>query len=285
MKVVNMSESPSAFKVFQNPIHTVPLVADSPHSCNSYPSDFRPVARKEELLTSWDAYIDELFISVAEFGGSLVAAQFPRFYIDVNRARDDIDPEICSDALPFTPNPSRKSKMGMGLIRRFALPDIPVYSKPLTWKEILDRIETYYDPYVNFLSSLIQETHQLFDKVVHLNCHSMKSCGNAMNDDPGALRPDIVVSNSDNQTSDQKLAVFIAELFRKQGLETQINNPYKGGELIKKFSNQEQNQHSIQIEINRKLYMNEVTFSKKVPEFKVLQSKIGRVISDLVNEL
>ena len=72
-----------------------PLVFDSPHSGALYPDDFvfscpLPVLRRAE-----DAYVDELFGAAPDFGATLIAAVFPRSYLDVNRSADDLDPASC----------------------------------------------------------------------------------------------------------------------------------------------------------------------------------------------
>ncbi|MFM7749562.1 MAG: N-formylglutamate amidohydrolase, partial [Opitutaceae bacterium] len=71
---------------------SAPLVFDSPHSGIDYPSDFAPAASRQQIATTWDAHVDALFRGVTEAGAVLIAATFPRAYLDANRAADDIDP-------------------------------------------------------------------------------------------------------------------------------------------------------------------------------------------------
>lgn len=269
----------SAFGLVAATAQLTPLVVDSPHSCRIYPDDFTPIATESELLTSWDAWVDELLASAPQVGAPLLVANFPRFYLDLNRARDDIDPQLLIGGLPFPLRPTSKSDVGMGLIRRLALPGIPVYANPLSALEVACRIERYYDPYYEELGRLMDEAHDRFGRVVHLDCHSMKSRGNAMNDDPGEMRPDVVVSDGDGTCADPELTNSLAELFRQQGLSTSINMPYKGAELIRRFSDVKNKRHSIQIEFNRALYMDEKSFTKKSNDFERLESNIRAVLA------
>ena len=71
-----------------------PVVIDSPHSGMDWPADFAPSASREAILTTWDAYVEELWADAPQFGASLLSARFPRAYVDVNRSRDDIDPAM-----------------------------------------------------------------------------------------------------------------------------------------------------------------------------------------------
>jgi N-formylglutamate deformylase len=259
---------------------TIPLVVDSPHSWRHYPNDFHPVARKEDLLTSWDAYVDELFGATPSLGGVLLSARFPRFYIDANRRRDDIDPDLLSEPWPEPVAPTGKSAAGMGLLRRLALPDVPVYGRPLTVAELRRRIEQCYDPYVAALEALIDITADRFGHVMHLDCHSMKSRGNTMNTDAGRIRPDVVVSDQDGYTADSELTRYLAGLIADLGYRVAINDPYKGGDLVVRTGRPVANRHSIQIEINRALYMDEASFQKST-QFDKVRSDLAQVIERL----
>jgi len=60
----------------------LPIVIDSPHSGFDYPPDFCPVAPVAAVLTSCDRFVDELWGAAPQYGATLVAALFPRAYID-----------------------------------------------------------------------------------------------------------------------------------------------------------------------------------------------------------
>lgn len=257
------------------------VLFDSPHSWGEYPVDFKPSCRREDLLTSLDAFVDELFGAAPQFGMPLLVAKFPRFYLDVNREIDDIDPEMLTAPFMSPVNPSAKSKVGMGLIRRFALPNIAVYDHLLTPEQVQHRIDNYYTPYYAALGKLIDTAYQQHGRVLHIDCHSMKSRGNAMNDDNGALRPDIVVSDRDHKTSCPQVTEYIGELFRAEGLSVGINDPYKGAELISRFADVPAKKYGVQIELNRGIYMNEQEFTRKSGDFEKLQASITHVIEKL----
>lgn len=270
----------AAYKII-TPEKVGAVVFDSPHSCAEYPEDFKPSCRREDLMTSLDAFIDELFGAAPQFGAPLLIAKFPRFYLDVNREIDDIDPEMLDAPFDGAVNPSSKSKVGMGLIRRFALPGIAVYDHLLTPQQVQTRIENCYIPYYSALGQLIDNAYQQHGHVLHIDCHSMKSRGNAMNDDNGALRPDIVVSDRDHTTSSAEVTEYVGELFRAEGLSVGINDPYKGAELIRRYSDVTAKKYGVQIELNRGIYMNEAEFTKKSGDFEKLQASITRVIEKL----
>jgi N-formylglutamate deformylase len=275
-------ECGGAFDVSHPLACEIPLVVDSPHSWGLWPKDVFCIAPENALATSWDAYVDQLWRSALSAQAPLLSAKFHRSFIDANRARDDIDPEMLEGAWPYPVRPTEKSDRGFGLIRRYALPNVPVYDRLLTVSEVRSRIENFYDPYHLRLKQLIEKTHSQWGMCLHLNCHSMKSIGNDMNDDSGQVRPDMVVSDLDGVSSSQRLTQTIANLLRDQGYSVNINHPYKGAELIKRYSHPDRKRHSVQIEISRALYMDEKKFEKSV-NFNLLSRNLRNFIIDLTS--
>jgi N-formylglutamate deformylase len=234
----------------------IPLVVDSPHSGLAFPPDGRCIAPAEALLSGWDAYVDRLWAATPDAGGTLIAATFHRCYIDCNRSEDDIDPQLLCEPWPGLV-PTVYSERGMGLIRRYALPNVPMYDRPLTAADVHHRIERYYRPYHAALAGAIGDACERFGRVWHIDCHSMKSVGNAMNADNGERRPDIVVSDRAGTSADPAFTRWVAGCFGELGYRVTINHPYSGGDIVRRYGAPARGRHSVQVEINRKLYMDE----------------------------
>ncbi len=64
------------------------------------------------------------------------------------------------------------------------------------------------------------------------------------------------------------------------GYDVAINDPYKGVELVRKHGRPAEQRHSLQIEINRKLYMNETTL-EVTAGFAVLQANLNRLLQSV----
>jgi N-formylglutamate deformylase len=238
----------------------VPLVFDSPHSGTEFPPHVRPSAPREALMAGSDLFVDRLYGAAPRHGCALIAANFPRWMIDPNRAPDDLDVELIEGAWPGPVNPGRKTLQGMGVIRRYALPELPVYDRKLTVPEIQRLFREHYDPYHAAVKDELDACHARFGVVWHVDCHSMKSRGNAMNDDPGRERPDFVIGDLDGRSADPAFVACAADALRGMGYRVNINDPYKGAQLIRAYSDPARGRHSIQIEVNRALYMDEARF-------------------------
>lgn len=92
----------------------LPLVCDSPHSGVFYPDDFRAVVPLARLRGGEDTHIDTLWEAVPKVGGTLVAATFPRVYIDPNRMLDDLDPDLLDGPWPTTLARARRRASATG---------------------------------------------------------------------------------------------------------------------------------------------------------------------------
>lgn len=239
----------------------LPVVFDSPHSGSEYPDDFAHAAPLDKLRMAEDAWVDELYSRAPEHGATLLHALFPRSYIDPNRHALDIDTRMLAEPWPGELKPTRKTEVGMGLIRRNVRDGLPLYERPLEVAEVQRRIDTYYDPYHDELEAIAARLHQKYGAVWHVNCHSMRS-SLGRNPRPPTWKPSFIVSNLDGQTSDEPFITLIGDFFRERGHTVLINRPFKGGEIVRRQGQPEHNRHSVQIEINRKIYMDEVTLEK-----------------------
>ena len=259
-----------------------PVLLDSPHSGIIYPDDFRPIAPMELLRTGEDAFVHELFGGGPEKGAILIEAHFPRVYIDPNRAATDIDPDLLLETWPEPLMPTEKSRLGLGLIRRLAVPGVPVHSKRLTVAEVRGRIDRFYRPYHQAVGGAYDELHRRFGKVWHINCHSMKSVGNAMSTDEGAKRPDFVLGDRDGKTCDPAFMTLVRDVLVDMGYSVAINDPYKGLELIMRYSDPGAGRHALQIEINRGLYMHEGRVAKNAG-FAELKEDLDQLLDAVID--
>jgi N-formylglutamate deformylase len=260
----------------------VPLVFDSPHSGIDYPKDFGCVAPMAILRTAEDTHIDDLFGAAPGHGAVLIAALFPRSYIDVNRDELDIDPTLLADAWHCELKPGEKTKLGMGLIRRLAQPDLPMYDRLLPAAEVQARINTYYRPYHAAVKAAIDRVHRRFGAVWHLNCHSMGSVGSAMTSDGARRRPDFVLGDRDGTTCAVEFTQTVHRWLKDRGYHVTVNDPYKGVELVRRYSDPAARRHSLQIEINRALYMDETTREPN-PGYATLKSEMTALVAFLAS--
>ena len=260
----------------------LPLVLDSPHSGSDYPADFDHLPPRELVRQAEDSFVGELYSFAPEIGATLVEALFPRAYIDPNRNLADIDPALLAEAWPGPLTLSRKTELGIGLVWRLAQGGAAMYSRKLSVHEVRERIARYYEPYHAVVADALDERHRKFGAVWHLNCHSMPAVGDVMSDDPGRERAEFVLGDRDGTTCEPELTSFVATTLRRLGYSVAINDPYKGVELVRRHGRPAERRHSLQIEINRRLYLNEKTLEKH-EGFARLQSNLRRLLDALAD--
>lgn len=242
---------------------SLPLLYDSPHSGRSYPADFGSSASVSELRRGEDAWVDELIVDAHALGVTVLLATFPRCYLDLNREVDDIDPDMLDGAWPTPLSPSEKSDRGLGLIRRLVVPGAPIYDRRLGVAEVQARIEAIYLPYHAMLRELRTRLLECHGTLWHVNWHSMKSVGNAMTPDgEGAPRPDFVVGDLRGRSAHAAVTGTAAGILEGMGYRVAVNVPYAGGKILREMGDPEARVHSIQIEINRGLYLDELRVEK-----------------------
>ena len=263
----------TSFRILAPRRSAVPVVFDSPHSGTAYPEDFGCIAPLRIIRRSEDAFVDELFGAAPDHGAPLIAAQFPRIYIDPNRDLIDLDPAMLDGPWPDPLVPSRKTELGVGLIWRIMPPDTPLYDRQLGVAEVRNRIERCWKPYHRAVAETIDQIHARFGKVWHINCHSMPAVGNAASEDGPVPRAEFVLGDRDGTTCEPEFTAFVAGRLRDMGYDVKINEPYKGVELVRRYSDPALGRHSLQLEINRKLYMDEERIERSA-NFAALKSDL-----------
>ncbi|HZI84076.1 MAG TPA: N-formylglutamate amidohydrolase [Casimicrobiaceae bacterium] len=269
--------------VRHDPVGTpLPLVLDSPHSGTHYPADFDHLPPRAVVRKAEDTHVEALYAGAPGFGATLIEALFPRAYIDPNRHVSDLDPAVVEDAWPGPLAPSRKTELGIGLVWRLAQGGVPMYARPLPVAEIERRIALCYEPYHAAVAGALDERYREFGAVWHLDCHSMPAVGDVMSDDPGRARADFVLGDRDATTCEPEFTAFVAATLSAMGYEVAINDPYKGVEIVRRHGRPAERRHSLQVEVNRRLYMDEATLDKTAG-FAALQADLARLVEALAD--
>lgn len=257
-----------------------PLVFDSPHSGLVFPDDFDPIIPIEQCERVADWFIDDLFGAAPRLGAVYLAALFRRAYIDPNRDKADLDLEMIDGTWPEPLAVTEKTARGASLIWRVIDGETPIYGRKLTVEEVRNRIETYWRPYHDTLKSALDEVHARHGRVVHVNCHSMPEWGDARWGDRGARRADFIVGTRDGTTAGPAVTEVVVESLRASGYSVAVNDKFKGVELIRRYADPAQGRESLQIEVNRGLYMDETALTRN-ERYGATQAAITRMIEAL----
>ena len=264
-------------------VQRAPFVFSSPHSGRVYTARFLEQSRLDAhtLRKSEDCYVDELLAGVAQLGVPMIAARFPRAYVDVNREPYELDPELFEGPLPpFANTQSVRVVGGLGTIARIVADNEDIYPGPLPVGVALERIERLYKPFHGALAGLLEETRRRFGVAILIDCHSMPSSPVGQQ---ALSRPDFVLGDRFGASCDIKLTRYLKEALIATGHEVHVNRPYAGGFITEHYGRPGRGFHALQIEINRALYLDESTFAR-TKGFNALAEALSSVFSRLVDE-
>ena len=259
----------------------IPLVLDSPHSGNRFPGDFGAQVTESELREGEDIYVDELYAAAPEMGAPLLAALWPRTYLDPNRNAGDVDLELLDGPWPWEYVPSGKAKVGKALLWRTLEDGRPIYPRRLRPDTVRERIERCHAPYHAAIRELLDASVKRFGKVFHINCHSMRGVAGKQSDDgEGSVRADFVLGDRDGTSCDPAFTELVRGTLAAMGYSVKVNDPYKGVELVRAYSNPKAGRHSLQIEISKRLYVDDATL-RKTAGFAKLQRDLGSLLREI----
>lgn len=234
-----------------------PILFNSPHSGRVYPDAFLALSRLDarSLRRSEDAFVDLLFADVVSFGAPLMLAHFPRAYLDVNREPYELDPAMFEGRLPSYVNArSLRVAGGLGTIPRVVGDAQDIYKERLPAQAAIERIDTLYKPYHETLHRTLDHLQALFGFAVLVDCHSMPSPSLSHDD---YAKADIVIGDRFGTSAVPVLTDLIETALRKAGYSVVRNRPYAGGFITEHYGQPGHNRHAVQIEIARRLYMDE----------------------------
>lgn len=261
-----------------------PVVFCSPHSGRVYPQSFLAASRLKGLTLrkSEDCFVDELFAAAPKYGAPLIAARFPRAFVDVNREPFELDPELFAEPIPaFANAQSVRVTGGLGTIPRIVADGEDIYARRLPLAVGYERIERLYQPFHRALSELLEAARQRYGFAVLVDCHSMPS---TIVGQPHSARPHMVLGDRFGGSCDARLTRMVRSALAAMNYEVHLNRPYAGGFITEHYGNPKQGVHTIQIEVNRALYMDEERL-EKVRGFDKLAAALERLAGRLANDV
>jgi len=244
------------FRLFLPQTPAAPFIFASPHSGRCYPKSFIASSQLNALALrrSEDAFADELFDAVTQLGCPFLVAEFPRAFVDVNRAPNELDPKMFDGPLPQAAEPpSARVAAGFGVIPRIVREGVDIYRGLLDPMEAELRLARFYRPYHAALAELVESTFLHFGCAVVVDCHTMPSIP------PVA---DVVLGDCYGQAAATALLRLAELAFSTAGLRTVRNTPYAGGFTTHHYGRRDHGIHALQIEINRSLYLDEMRIEK-----------------------
>ena len=192
----------------------MPLLISVPHAGLEIPEEVKEICMltEKEIKEDGDEEADEIYFLLKNHATGFVTTSIARAIIDMNR---DI-----------------KDRSKDGIIKTHTCWNEKIYSDFPSEKLISSLIKKYYKHYHTKLTELAREA------AFGIDCHTMSPIGPPVGPDPWMKRPYICLSNADGTCSSKTiltLAMCLEDIF---GFPISINNPIRGGYIIKKHASE-----------------------------------------------
>ncbi|MEP2919958.1 N-formylglutamate amidohydrolase [Sulfitobacter sp.] len=272
----------AAFDVLRPSTPDSCVVFASPHSGRDYSWSFlrKTVLNEHAIRSSEDAFVDQLFECAPEYGAVFIKAGAPRAYVDLNRARDELDPALIEGARRLAHNPRVAS--GLGVIPRVVANGRAIYRGKITLAEAQDRIARYWEPYHEKLQSLLDAAHARHGQTVLIDCHSMPHEAMDSVARGGMRRPDVVLGDRFGAAASGEVVDRIEAAFEQAGFSVTRNVPFAGAYITQAYGKPSKGQHAVQVEIDRSLYMNEQLIRPN-GDFESVRAALRKVVADVAD--
>jgi len=256
------------------------LIVASPHSGRDYPDWFLRQSRLSEsqLRTSEDAFVDRLAQPALGAGAVVLCARVPRSVVDLNRARDELDPQAVAGAVACPGNP--RMMAGLGVIPRVVAHGRPIRDRPIAREEAERRLDALWQPYHDALAALMEEAEQRFGIAVLLDMHSMPRDALAHL----SPRPEVVIGDRHGRAAAPWLRDALKGALAAEDFRLRMNAPFAGAHVVAAYGAPERGRHALQLEVDRSLYMDEARLAPHGGLAR-LAGRLGRVYAAVARAL
>lgn len=256
------------------------VVFASPHSGRSYSWAFMRKTILDEMVirSSEDAFVDLLFGDVPSFGAPLLHARTPRAFVDLNRNSDELDPALIDGVRKTSHNPRVAS--GLGVIPRVVSNGRSIYRGKISRMDVETRLTSHWMPYHTALEGLIEQSHRMFGEAILIDCHSMPHEAIKSATRKGTPTAEIVLGDRFGAAAHSDVVDRIEAAFVRAGLKVARNAPFAGAYIARHYGQPSRNQHVVQVEIDRSLYMNEQLIRPN-GNFQSFQSMISLIAKEI----
>ena len=259
---------------------TSSVVCASPHSGRDYTWSFMRRSALSELTmrSSEDAFVDQLIEDAPRFGAPLLTATVPRAFVDLNRSVDELDPALIDGVRKSGYNPRVAS--GLGVIPRVVANSRAIYRGKLSHVEARKRLTDYWFPYHDQLASLLSEAHESFGTALLMDFHSMPHEALDTVVRASKVRPNVVLGDRFGASANSDVVDLVEAAFASAGFKVARNTPFAGAYVTQTYGRPSRQQHAIQIEIDRSIYMDEETLTPNA-NFNDVKQALTAVIADV----
>lgn len=260
-----------------------PFLISIPHSGERIPEEASWLTALPErlLMCDVDRYVDRLYDPVLQkLRIPSVRTEWHRYAIDLNRLSEDVD----ADSVLGHENPPGAHPRGLHWSITTQGEKLMPGPIPRDLHKLL--VQKYFEPFHTHMRETIDTLKAGGARVVyHIDAHSMPSVGTQEHRDPGEKRADIVISDCEGRSCSADFRDRVIAAYERAGFKVAYNWPYKGGRVTETYGHPNRGQESIQVELNRSLYMDERSKSIMPAASEGVQKQITQAVEEVYASL
>jgi N-formylglutamate deformylase len=247
------------------------VVLHVPHDSTCIPSSVREqflqndAELNAELLCMTDHWTFDLFGHGVP-AHQIIRAAVSRLVVDVERFDDDSQEVMAVRGMGAI---YERSAHGLAL-RRLLRPE-----------ERESLLNTWYWPHHKRLELAVEKALAAHGHALVVDAHSFPSCPLPYELDQRPDRPDICIG-TDSFHTPQGLEEAFVTAFRRAGFSVSVNFPFSGALVPKRHYGQDKRVASVMIEVNRGLYMDEIS-GRRLDHFTSVASALHRCIDHAIS--
>lgn len=260
------------FKITLPKAEKVPIIISSPHSGIYFPEEVASELKPEHVAnpddTDW--FIDQLYDFAPEMGITMIAANYNRWVIDLNRNPESqplyTDGRVITGLVPTTNFNGEK-------LYKLKDPDT---------SEIQRRLKNYYLPYHAKVGQLLEEAKAQFGSALLFDAHSIRKVVPGIRKEPF---PDLILGDNDEKSASKKIisAAFVA--LGEGNYDLKHNHPFKGGHITRSFGNPKEYIHALQLEMAKTNYMDDSETHYDADRANTMRALLKSVFQNLIKSL
>ncbi len=224
-----------------------PLLISIPHDGRHLaPGQVDRMTQAGRALPDTDWHVRKLYDFATDLGASVLAANYSRYVVDLNRGTDDL--ALYED----------QASTGLFPDKTFDGKDIYNSGEVVSSQEQQQRISAYWRPYHERIATTLVKLRQKHGYALLLDAHSIPG------ELPSLFRgilPDLNIGTNDGLSCGKGFVTSIMQIAEASDYSVVLNERFRGGFITRQYGAPDGGIHAIQLELSQRNYMDEKTLS------------------------
>lgn len=266
--------SDSVFRLIAQTNQEVPILVSVPHCGTNFPSELADQYKSSMMAapddTDW--FVDQLYDFVPAMGITMIAANYSRWVIDLNR--DPQSKPLYTDGRIITALCPTTDFLGTSIYND--------ERKEADGNEVERRVKKYYQPYHEEIARQLNRLKSKFGNVLLWDCHSIRQSVPTIRKEKF---PDLILGDADGTSASEKLIAIAWKNLSSQKYQASHNHPFKGGYITRNYGKPKENQHALQLEMSKVNYMNDSETKYDKVRAEKMRDVLKRTLEELIISL